>query len=457
MAIRIQLSGMALFTTATTWARQRKARLIFATAFLVAVALVMTRPQQIPVEYPEKAWNVEAIGVVKTSIRPTLELFGAVLSPQDSSLGAAIEGEIVEVAVLDGQTVDAGQMLVLLDARDEALTLAEREAELQELDAQLQLAQRRLARSRESAGRESELLTISQSKARRAQELFNDRLISEADVETTQENLKRQQLAVNQGELAKEEAQLNIRQLEAQLARARAQRDRAKLNVDRARITAPFSGIVSELKASIGDRTRPGDILMRLQNPATVEVRTQVPGRYAAAIGRGMDEGLDIPAQVEVEGNFYAGQLTRLAGRTREGSGGVDSFIQIDKPPLGLRLGSTVRILVELPVAEDAVAVPAEALYGQNRLYRIVDSRMDMLTVERLGERVGADGRTEVIVRSEDLKDQDRIVVTKLSNAFDGLLVTLTNVDNSVQLTMPDIGQSAGPSTAVELKAPPPN
>ena len=43
-----------------------------------------------------------------------------------------------------------------------------------------------------------------------------------------------------------------------------------------------------------------------------------------------------------------------------------------------------------------AAAVPGEAIYGSNRLYRVNDDRMQMLEVERVGEREYGNGSTEV-------------------------------------------------------------
>ncbi len=81
-----------------------------------------------------------------------------------------------------------------------------------------------------------------------------------------------------------------------------------------------------------------------------------------------------------------------------------------------------MRVYLDLPPEEDVIALPAEALYGRNQLYKLVDNRMQMVEVERVGERALPVGGTEVLVRSPELGDTDRIVVTKLSNAADGLL-----------------------------------
>jgi hypothetical protein len=165
---------------------------------------------------------------------------------------------------------------------------------------------------------------------------------------------------------------------------------------------------------------------MRLQNPAAIEVRTQVPARYADIVADGLAIGEPMSALVEVGEQSIVGKLARISGQTREASGGVDSFIRFEKPPRALRLGSTVRIFLELPPQRDVIALPAEALYGRNQLYKLVDKRMQMVEVERVGERARQIGGSEVLIRSPQLTNSDRIVVTKLSNAADGLLTKPT-------------------------------
>ena len=185
---------------------------------------------------------------------------------------------------------------------------------------------------------------------------------------------------------------------------------------------APFDGVVSDLAISQGDRVRADDTLMRLQNPASIEVRMQIPARYAESVTQGLAAGQAMTALVEIGEQSARGQLVRISGQTREASGGVDSFLRFQTPPRALRLGSTVRVLLELPPEDNVIALPAEALYGRDQLYKLVDNRMQMVEIERVGERIQLNGGTEVLVRSALLVDDDQIVVTKLSNAAEGLL-----------------------------------
>jgi len=398
-------------------------------AFVVAVALIMSRPQRPNIAIPEKAWSVDVIPAVPAAIRPTLELYARIESPQDSRLSAAIQADILEVLVQDGDTVEAGQELVVLDERDARFELLQRDADVQEIGAQINLEDTRLRRNKESLFKEDELLQFSASNAERAASLYKDNLVSLSNVDDTAEELKRQELAVTSRQLVIEESEIRKQQLTAQLQRAKALRDKAQLALDRTRIVAPFAGVISQVDASVGDRVRVGDELMRLHNPELVELRTQVPTRFASRVRDALDAGIDIEGEAEISGRPNDAKLTRLSGQTREGSGSVDAYLVFAEAPQDAPLGTTVRVLLSLPAVESVIAVPAESVYGRNRIYKVVGDRMAAVDVERLGERLSEGGRSEVLIRSNDLGSEDRIITTKISSATNGLLVKLRDGD----------------------------
>lgn len=397
--------------------------IILGVAVAGMVLLVLTRPSQEKAPRPERAWQVATQAVAKESLRPTLSLYGRIESPRDATLTSALEADVIDVVVQEGAQVGEGDLLVKLDDRDARLDLMQRQADVDDLSAQVQLEKKRLARNTEVLEKEKELLALAEKNAARVAELYKDNLLSQANVDDSSETLKRQQLGVAQRELALEESELGIVQLRARLTRARALRDQSKLELDRTELRAPFAGLVSGLDVSPGDRVRQGDPIVNVFDPARLEVRTQIPTRYAPDIRRGLASDIDMPVQVLADGNRLEAAVTRLAGQTRAGSGGVDAFVEFGQPVEGLKLGSTVAVNLSLPPVDEVIAVPAEAIYGRDQLFRVVDGRMQQLQVERVGEQIADDGTTLALVRSLRLTADDEIVVTKLANPVDGLLV----------------------------------
>lgn len=421
--------------------------LVLAGAIVLFVVLVSSRPQRPPLELPEKAWNVSVVPARAADLQPNLELYAKVESPEDANLSAAVEADVLEVLVQDGDTVAAGDVLVLLDDQDSQLDLLQREADVQEIRADINLERQRLLRNEQALVQEEELLALAESNTGRVRSLYKDKLLSQSDVDDSTEELKRQQLAVTSRQLLIEESQIRVKKLQAQLTRAQALRDRAKLAADRTRITAPFDGAISNVQVSVGDRVRVGDDVLRIHNPQAIELRSQVPTRFAARVRDALAQQVDMAATVSVAGSEYGARLERLSAQTRQGSGSVDAYLSFDSLPPETQLGATLRVLLSLPAEPGAVAVPAEAVYGRNRIYLAEDGRMLGLDVERLGERRLPDGRSEVIIRSPELGPDDQIVSTKVSNAADGLLVAIRDPAN---------GNSDGPRLAVGTDQPVP-
>ena len=398
--------------------------LIIGVALFATVMLIMTRPSNEPQVRQERAWAVEVIEAQPQAVSPTLELFGQVQSPQDAELSAGFEAVVLEMPVRDGVSVNEDDVLLILDDRDARLALQQTAADLREAQAQQRFARIRINRSEQAYEKEQELLAINEQRATRAEELFGEGLLSQADQETAAENLARQQIAVNTAELNFEENSAKLLELDARIARITAQRDAAQIDLERTRVTAPFDGVISDLQVSEGDRVRIGDTLMRLQNPESIEIRAQLPARFARTVNESLQEGTRIGATIEADNRELPGTLLRVSGQTSAGSGGVDSFIGVDEGMAGLRLGSTVRLLLQLPEENNVIAVPAEAIYGNDRLYKLSGDRMLMVDIERVGERARDDGSTEVLVRTPALATNEKIIITKLANAADGLLVS---------------------------------
>ncbi|MGK0501015.1 MAG: RND family efflux transporter MFP subunit [Oceanicoccus sp.] len=418
---------------------------IICVALVVMMMLILSRGEKPPVPRQEKAWVVNTIEAQPSAMRPNLELIGQVQSPQDSQLSAGIEAVVSELLVNDGDSVDIGAVLARLDDRDAKLGLIESEADLKEADAQLKLIRLRLKQAESAYKQELKLLALTDSRLTRTKNLVKKNVLSQNDFDKASENLTRQELVVGKAELSMQENDSKKMEMEAKLARLGARREKAALELERATIKAPFNGVVSELNISLGDRVRYGDAILRIQNPEAMEIRAQIPSRYADSLRLSINQGDMVAAKVSLgistaraqDGLYISGQMIRVSGLTRESSGGVDSFIGFQQAPLGLSLGSTVKIQVELPAVMNVIAVPAEAIYGSNKIYTVVEDRMQMLEVERLGESRLPDGSTQVLIRSSKLSNSEQIIITKLANASDGLRVKVSPPSDQAIATKP--------------------
>ncbi len=399
--------------------------LILVVGVVGTYALVKSAPQREPLEPQEKAWLVAVREASVESIAPQLTLYGRVDSPRVARLSAAVEADVTEVVVLEGERVASAQPLVTLDDRETRLILAEREADLAEIRAQIAMEKERHRNDLVALEREEMLLELSRKEVSRAQDLARKQVGSRSQLDQARQAEERNALAVDMRKTNIRDHDSRMARLEASRARAESLRDRAALDLERTRVTAPFDGRVTRVEVSAGDRVRPGNALVSLYDTSALEIRAQVPVRYLPLMRSELTASRVLTAQADVGGVRVEAQLDRLAGEVTRGSGGADALFRITSDHQWLPLGRTVKLVVDLPTVSDVVALPYEAIYGTSKVYLLDGDRMRGIEVERRGERYARDGSHRVLVHSPELTHGARIIVTQLPNAIDGLRVSV--------------------------------
>ncbi len=407
------------------WSRRFLPLVLLGLAVAGFLLLRATRPVTPPAVAPEPAWRVQVVEVHPGRVAPHLWLYGTVEAPRRIELEAAVAAEVAQVPIQEGQTVVAGATLAVLDDRDLALILSQREAELRDFDAQMASEQARHVVQRDALLRERALRALTERALERALDLHRRKMTSEAALDEARQALERQALAVEMRQLEVSDHPARLAQLQARHARATALRDQARLDQTRATITAPFSGRVTRVRVAPGDRVRVGDPLLELYPVADLELRAQIPFRHLPALRAALAADEPPIATARVDGRPVRAVLERLGGQTDPGRGGLDALFRVTAGEEVLEPGRVLALTLDLPPEDDVVALPFEALYGLNRVYRLEDERLAALAVEWVGERHEAEDRTQVLVRGPELRAGDRIVTTQLPNAVTGLKVTV--------------------------------
>ena len=384
-------------------------------------ALVKSKPEREPLGAEEPSWPVAIAAIEPGTVTPQLVLFALVDSPRVTHLSSAVTADVVEVDVLEGEEVLLDDRLVALDDRE--IRLAQRDAEMAGFEADLEHETLRHRNNLAALKHEEALLELTRREVARARDLAERKVGSQASLDKVRRDEERQMLAVEQRRLAIREHDSRRKQIEAKLARTTAQQSQAMLDLERTRVYPPFAGRITEVFVSPGDRVRPGDRLVTMFDSDMLELRAQIPLRYLPVVRAALDRGESLAARARVDGQEVHAGLHRLTARVDRGSGGADGLFRVTQGGAWLQLGRTVEIVLGLPAVEDAVAVPREALYGTDRVFVLDGERMRSVKVERLGETHPDDGDSRVILRSPGLKLSDRLIVTHLPNAIDGLKV----------------------------------
>jgi RND family efflux transporter MFP subunit len=390
--------------------------LILAFGAAVFAALVTSRPEPPAQAGDERTWVVATTTVQPGPRAPTLTLYGELESPRDATLSAGVSADVEAVPAREGRSVARDAVLVRLDRRDLAATLAQRRADLEEAKVAHRADQRSLARHKE-------LVALAERGVERAEKLAGREVGSQAELDAARQALEQARLSLLQVEQRVESFPARRQRLEARVAQA--ERDLA-----RTRVSAPFAGRITAVEVAPGDRVRPGDPLVSLYDPAHLEVRATIPAPDVAAVRAALEAGNPPTAVVSVDGRRLQAELDRLGGRSPQGVGGVEGLFRItEEAPANLPLGRFAEVAAELPPQPGLVAVPFAALYGRDRIYVVRDGRMEAITVERVGQRAMPGEPNRALVRSAELRAGDEVVTTQLPRAMDGLKVRIRGED----------------------------
>jgi multidrug efflux pump subunit AcrA (membrane-fusion protein) len=413
--------------------------LIVAVAAGVFRLLVATKPQQEPPQVRERVWRVEVEPAAPQRRAPELELYGRVETPDLLRAAAPAPARVVEVRVRDGDRVSEGQVLVRLDERDFRSRIAQAEADVRRLEAEIESERNRAETDRLALVQERRLLAIARDAVDRQERLKTQQVGAEQALDEAEQAEALQALAVSNREQGVADHPSRLRALESQLASAQARLDELELEFERATVVAPFDGVVAGVDVSAGDQVAANTVLLRLYPFDTLEVRARIPAPYQGELlASRVDEALGAVARVG--DREIPLTLDRVAGEADPS--GVDGLFRVVDAGELLRPGQMLTLRMRRPPRDDTVAVPFRAVYGGDRLYKVEEGRMVGVDVESLGGIVGADGEERLLVRSPRLGTGDLIITTHMPNAVEGLRVEMVSDKAAVARATGDPGDA---------------
>ncbi|WP_305906640.1 efflux RND transporter periplasmic adaptor subunit [Methylomarinum sp. Ch1-1] len=394
--------------------------LIIAGGLVVFAMLTATAPGSPAVPVQERSWLVDAIKVRPQQLAPTLTLYGQIETPALVKPAAPSKSRVTTISVREGDAISTGQLLLALDERDFKPRLVQAEAKAEELRALIDSERLRFRNDQIAIKHEQSILQLQQSSVERAKKLKRQKLGSTAALEEAQEALKRQQLAYRSRKLAVDDHGARLQQLKAKLAHAEADVELAALNLERSWVIAPFDGFVEKLSVASGDQVNEGQVLLTLYPSDQLELRAKIPAAFQHEIQHALVAGSPLMAVAEYAGARLQLQMDRLSGKAD--SRGIDALFRIQDGQQWLRLGATVSLTLQRPAQDDVIPLPYPAIYDNNRVFRIIDRRLQAIDVQILGE-YQRDNQSWLLVQSEDLQAGDEIITTQLPGAVSGLKV----------------------------------
>ena len=233
----------------------------------------------------------------------TLSAIGTVAAVQGVTVSADLPGTVARISLDSGQAVRQGDVLAVVDTRQEQAQLAAAEAQ-------------------------RELATVNFG---RMQGLLNERVISHAEFDR---------------------ATADQRQTEARVGEIQAA-------IDRKTIRAPFSGILGIRQVNLGQYLSGGDPLVTLQSLDPIRVNFGVPQQSVGQVRVGRT--VRITAN-DVAGLAFTGQVTAIDSLVDEATRNIQVQVTLPNPDNTLRPGMFVQAEVALGASSAVVTLPASSI-----------------------------------------------------------------------------------------------
>ncbi len=322
---------------------------------------------------------------------------GRVAALSRVQVGAEIAGLVLERRVMEGDQVAAGDLLVVLRARDLEARRDEARAALDALrQAELPDAEQRLREARAH-------LRQAERELGRRQELGQRQLVARESVEQAGQ-------AVVAARAAAEQARLAVVALApggALEAQARQRLDAAQAELERARIHAPVAGTVLVRAVEPGDTVTPGQVLLEIARDAPGEVLLALDEKNLALLEPGQEATCIADAFPE---RPFQAVVHHIAPAIDPARGTVDVRLRIGPDAGFVREDMTVTATILTGRRDDALVVANDALVdagpGSTRAGAL---RVDGGRVQRVPVRLGLRGlaMSEVL---EGLSAGDEVV-----------------------------------------------
>ena len=334
-----------------------------------------------PKEVPS---SFETMTVKKSDIEVPYKFSARMKGQNDVTITPQVSGQLMKIAVSEGQQVKKGQVLFVIDSRNAQLELEAAQANLQAA-----LAQENSAKLEYESNKN----------------LFEKKIVSSYMLNNSENSYKQAQASVSQ---------------------ARAAVNRAKVNLGFCTITASVPGIIGEIPVRTGDQVSPMTQLTMLSGNTTMYAEFSVTEAIVEAM---VKEGMkanevekyiaNLPPATFVMKNGteypHKGRVVSLTGVVNSETGSLTSKVSFPNPDGHLYSG--IQGTVVMNFAEDGVIV-----IPQNAVIRLQDKSQVY--------KVKADSTaTAVDVTTEDTGNGKDFIITSGLNPGDQIV---TNGANNV-------------------------
>ncbi|MEQ1597292.1 MAG: efflux RND transporter periplasmic adaptor subunit [Casimicrobium sp.] len=305
----------------------------------------------------------EVATVTSGPIQHSLVFSSRVASVARTDLAATLTARVEKVLVREGDSVEAGQLLIALDDDDLRAQQVQAQAAIVTADARLKsqfelagpVASQALTQSRVN-------MEYANADLERTKNLHAKGFIGDAKLQDVERAAASARAAFQQ---ATAQATANTRGgAEAQATAARVKEAQAALQIVKAKleqtsINAPADARVIARSVEVGDVAQLGKKLLTLAMTGETRLIAQIDEKNLGLVREGMRA---IASADAFPDNKFDAELIYLAPSVDVARGTVESRLRVAKPPAFLRDDMTVSVEVMVAQKQNALTIPGVAL-----------------------------------------------------------------------------------------------
>jgi multidrug efflux pump subunit AcrA (membrane-fusion protein) len=354
---------------------------------------------------------VKVFTVVRRDISSNLSAMGTINYSAKADVSSEISGILSSVNVEEGEVVQRGQIIALIDTTllqaqlmQVQATLEIAEIELLKLENEIRKAEFKIKSSTvfmEKLGdnfqTQKELFKvggITQSELNEAEMNYQRSL---AEYKTALEDLSLLNVKSNQGRI----------EAEAKVLKARADVEEIQAKIEKSIIRAPISGIISNKNKWTGEGIDPGDtVIVTIIKTDKVYAEADLNEKNMGLVKVGQHAKVVADAYPDIS---FIGKIHMISSTVDTDSRTVKAKVKVINGRFLLKPGMFVRVNITLDSVKNVIAVPQDAIIntkdGRKMVFVIVDEVAFLRKVQTGSQREGW-----VIVK-EGLKVNEKVVV----------------------------------------------
>ncbi len=420
---------------------------IFIPVIVAVIAIMLLQqnkktPEQIP--HYELKQTVSYANAQILDVSPQIITYGTVKPGKSWHAFSRVKGKVVYKYpnLKKGAIIESGTLLFQIDPVEYQLAIAQIEAEISGLEAQISELSIKEKNTAATLDIEEAALKLAQNELTRKKKLASEGSVSSSDLESQQRILLQQQQVVlaHQNTLRLLPSQKRL--LEAQLKSLQSRLESEILHLSYTETRMPFTGRVAETTVEMDQYVREGDNLVTADDLSLAEIELQIPivqmnilmneHRKINTINTGQrayDQlGISVLVQLN-EGSINAnweGRFARISDTLDPKTRTIGMIVEVDRPYQNIEVGRRpplakgmfVKVILKAKTLQQQLVIPASALHNA-KIYLI--NNEDRLEIRDVNVVIR---QPDYLVIDPVIENSDRVVISDLSPAIDGMLLS---------------------------------